>query len=97
MHPKGANSTAVSGLGLKKALVGTGLATSLLVCTNGLRKLTSHFVGNHFWQRSFFPSLDKPMLTESKLINEWVWFELRMCRGWLQGHLCAVLGLKPDM
>jgi len=22
------------------------------------------------------------------------WFESRMCRGWLQGHLCEVWGLK---
>ena len=42
------------------------------------------------WTTEAFPSLDK-------LINEWVWFESQMCRGWLQGHLCAVLGLKPDV
>jgi len=41
VHPRGKNSIAVSGLGYRKALVGTGWAFSLLLCTNGLRKQSS--------------------------------------------------------
>ena len=44
VHPKGVNSMAASGLGCRKALVGTGWAISLL-CMNGLRKQTSGLVG----------------------------------------------------
>ena len=36
VHPKGANSMAASGLGCRKALVGTGWAISLLLCMNWL-------------------------------------------------------------
>ena len=43
MHPKGANSMAVPGLSLRKALVGTGWAIYLL-CVNGLREHISHTV-----------------------------------------------------
>ena len=46
VHPRGENSIAVSGLGYRKALVGTGWAISLLLCTNGLRKQSS---GLYFW------------------------------------------------
>ena len=39
MHPKGANSMAISELGSRKALAGTREAISqILLCTNGLRK-----------------------------------------------------------
>ena len=29
-----------------------------------------------------------------KVINEWVWFESRICREWLQGQLGEVLSVK---
>ena len=38
MHLKGADSMAVSGLSFRKALVGSGWATAILLWTNGLRK-----------------------------------------------------------
>jgi len=43
---------AISGLSCSKAFVGTGLAISLLLCMNGLRKQCSglKLVGLHFWQ-----------------------------------------------
>jgi len=45
VHLKGANSLGISGLSFKDALVDTGRATSLLLCTNGLRKWSSDHVG----------------------------------------------------
>ena len=45
MHLKGANSMAASGLGCRKALVGTGCAIS---CMNRLRKQPSGLVGPPF-------------------------------------------------
>ena len=42
VHPKGANSMAVSGLGFREALVGTGWAVSLLLSMIGLRKPSSN-------------------------------------------------------
>ena len=41
MHPKGADSMAVSGLHFESALVGSEWATAVLWCTNGLRKQSS--------------------------------------------------------
>ena len=41
MHPKGAESMAVSGLRSENALVGSEWATAVLLCTNGLRKQSS--------------------------------------------------------
>ena len=41
MHPKGAESMAVSGLRFENALVGSEWATAVLLCTNGLRKQSS--------------------------------------------------------
>ena len=38
VDPKGENNKTVSGLGCKKALVGTGWAIFLLLCVIGLRK-----------------------------------------------------------
>ena len=38
MHPKGADSMAVSGLRFENALVGSEWATAVLLRTNGLRK-----------------------------------------------------------
>ena len=48
VHLKGAKSMAASGLGCRKPLVGTGWAISLLLCTNGLRKLFSGHAGPPF-------------------------------------------------
>ena len=48
VHPKGANSMAMSGLTCRKALVGTGRAISVLVGINGLRNEPSYFVGSLF-------------------------------------------------
>jgi len=54
VHPKGADSIAVSGLRFGNALIGSGWATVVLLCTNGLRKQSSHsarclfLAGNHF-------------------------------------------------
>ena len=44
MHPKGANSMAVSGLVLRSNLVGTGRAISILFGINGVRNKRSHLV-----------------------------------------------------
>ena len=41
MHPKGADSMAVSGFHFENALVGSESATAVLLCTNGLRKQSS--------------------------------------------------------
>jgi len=43
VYVKGASSMDISGLGIRKALVGTGWAN--LLCIIGLGKQTSHFVG----------------------------------------------------
>ena len=48
MHPKGANSMAVSGLVLRSDLVGTGRAISVLFGMNGVRNKRSHLVGPPF-------------------------------------------------
>ena len=48
VHPKGANSMAVSGLTCRKALVGTGRAISVLFGINGLRNKPSYLVGPPF-------------------------------------------------
>ena len=48
MHPKGANSTAVSGLIYRKGLVSTGRAISVLFGINGLRSKPSYLVGPQF-------------------------------------------------
>ena len=41
MHPKGADSMAVSGLRFENALVDSEWATAVLLCTNRLRKQSS--------------------------------------------------------
>jgi len=41
VHPKGADSMAVSGLRFENALVGSEWATAVLLCTNRLRKQSS--------------------------------------------------------
>jgi len=48
VHPKGANSMAASGLVLRRDLVGTGRAISVLFGINVVRNKQSHLVGLHF-------------------------------------------------
>ena len=48
MHPQGAESKAVSGLGCRKALVSTGRAISVLFGINRLGNKPSHLVGPPF-------------------------------------------------
>ena len=48
MHPKGANSMAMSGLTCRMALVGTGRAISVLFGINGLGNKPSYLVGPPF-------------------------------------------------
>ena len=45
---QGANSVAVSGLGYRKTLVGTGWPISVLFGINGLRNKPSHLYSLHF-------------------------------------------------
>ena len=65
VHPKGANRVAASGLGCRKALVGTGWAISLLLCMNRLRKQPSGLVGSPFLTMMLFFSLHGWSLAES--------------------------------
>jgi len=48
VHPKGANSMAVSGLVFRSDLVGTGRAISVPFGINGVRNERSHLVGPPF-------------------------------------------------
>ena len=48
VHPEAANSMAVSGLTCRKALVGTGMAISVLFGINRLRNKPSYIVGPPF-------------------------------------------------
>ena len=48
VHPKGANSMAVSGLILRSDLVGTGRVISFFFGINGVRNKRSHLVGPPF-------------------------------------------------
>ena len=48
VRPKGANSTAASGLVFRSDLVGTGRAISILFGINGVRNKQSHLVGPPF-------------------------------------------------
>jgi len=48
MHPKGANSMAVSGLVFRSDLADTGRAISILFGINGVRNQRSHLVGPPF-------------------------------------------------
>jgi len=48
VHPKGANSMAMSGLISRNNLVGTGRAISVLFGINGVRNEQSHLVGPPF-------------------------------------------------
>jgi len=90
VHPKGTNSMAASGLGCRKAMVGTGWAISLLFCMNWLRIQHSGLVGPPFLTVTFLLVCNWPSLDYWELVNEWVWFESWICREWLQGQLGEV-------
>ena len=64
VHPKGVDSMAVSGLGLKRPLVEAWWAISLL--TNGLRNRSSRLVGPPFLAVNFFPNVDGQWSAESR-------------------------------
>ena len=79
VYPKGTDSMAVSGLRFRHMLVGSGCATAVLLCMNGLRKQSSHpALSAYFWLRSLYPSLGEWLPVECreccKLVNGWVWF-----------------------
>jgi len=99
VHPKGANSMAASGRDYRKALVGTGWAISL-VCMNRLRKQTCGFVGPPFLTMMHFSRSALVVIGKShdywELVNEWVWFESQICRGWLLEQLGEVLSIKTQ-
>ena len=65
MHPKGENSMAMSGPSFRSTLVGTGWAFSLVLCTGGPRKHSSHLVGPPFLAVKVIPSLEERLLAES--------------------------------
>ena len=48
MLPKGVDNMAVSGLSFRNTLVGSGWATAVLLCINGLRKQSSCFAPGPF-------------------------------------------------
>jgi len=79
VHLKGVDSMAVSGLCFSNALVGSGWAIVILLCTDGLRKTSSHPARCPFLAGKSYPSLGKWLLAECrdyyKLVNGWVWFE----------------------
>jgi len=57
MHPKGANSMAVSWLVLRSDLAGTGKAISIHFGMNGVRNKRSHLVGPPFLEfKARFPA-----------------------------------------
>ena len=95
MHLNDADSMAIAGLNFRNALVGSGWATAVLLCTNELRKQSmGTLYGAHFRWGSIYPSLSKWLPAEChdycKLVNEWMWFESQTCRGWLLEQLCEV-------
>jgi len=83
VHPKGANSRAMSGLVFRNDLVGTGRAISVPFGINGVRNKRSHLVwasisgiqGPFFSYGRLAFSRD---LTRHLLIG-WVWSESCMC------------------
>ena len=62
VHPKGADSMAVFGLSLEEPLVGAQRATSVLLCTNGLRKQSSRLVGPPFLAVKHFSQSSRAMV-----------------------------------
>ena len=64
MHPKGADSMAISGLCFESTLVGSEWATAVLLCTNGLRNSPLALHGTHFRWGSIYPSLGERLPAE---------------------------------
>ena len=62
VHPKGADSMAVFGLSLEEPLVGAQRATSVLLCTNGLKKQSSSLVGPPFLAVKHFSQSSRAMV-----------------------------------
>ena len=58
----GADSMAVFGLSLEEPLVGAQRATSVLLCTNGLRKQSSRLVGPPFLAVKHFSQSSRAMV-----------------------------------
>ena len=56
--------------------------------------------GLHFWQWCIFLGPHWQSSAKShdywELVNEWVWFESQICRGWLLGQLGEVLSVKTQ-
>ena len=78
----GWDSVAICGLSFGNTLVGTRWT---VLCTNRLKKQSSHLVGPHIPSSEvvFFSQSGRAIAGQEpcKLVNEWVWFESRMCRG----------------
>jgi len=74
VHPKGAKSMAISRLSFENTLVVTWWAVSVLLCTNGLRKLLSPCWIPLLAVKHFFLCLDERLPAEShdhcKLVND---------------------------
>ena len=56
---------AISGHSFRNTLVGSGWATSVLLCMNGLRKQSSHISRCSFLAGKPFPHLDKLLPAKS--------------------------------
>ena len=54
VHPKGADNMAVSGLSLRKTLIGSGWVTSVLLCTN---RQSSHLARHQFLTGRLFSTV----------------------------------------
>ena len=65
MHPKGADSTAVSELSLRNTLVGSKWVSIVLLFMNGLTNSPLALNGAHFLRGSISPSLSERLLAES--------------------------------
>jgi len=59
----GVNNMAMSELGFRKVMVGTGWTVSLLISTNGLRKQSPHLNGPPFLVLKVFCDLDRQLLS----------------------------------
>ena len=55
VHPKGANNVAVPGLSFRNTVIDTGHTASVLLCTNGLRKQSSHICSAPISSREGLP------------------------------------------
>jgi len=77
VHPKGADKMAISGLSFRNTLVGSRWATAVLLCTNGLKKLSSHlawclFPAGKLFSKSGRVIAGRKPYDYCKLVNGWV-------------------------